>query len=197
MILADGILGQMMEPLVLHEYKPLSDLPSKQPWRLGDPSTKEPLLITSLVLDPGGMERRNFELQKKYERIAANETRYEEVGIDDADVIIVAYGTASRIARSAMEIARGEGIKVGLLRPISIWPYPSARLSELADRVEHLFVVEMSLGQMWEDVRLAVEGKAKVHLHGRTAGGIPDQNELVADLKKILSSKGDEIVRNF
>ena len=197
MILADGILGQMMEPLILNEYKPDPDLPSKQPWRLGDPSTPEPLLITSLILDPGGMERRNLELNRKYETIIEKETRFEEVEIDGADVVIVAYGTASRIARSAMEEAREQGIKVGLFRPITIWPYPSKRLNELADSVEHFFVVEMSLGQMWEDVRLAVEGKAKVHLHGRTAGGIPETPELIEDLKKILRSKGDEIVKNF
>ncbi len=197
MILADGILGQMMEPLVLHEYKRPTDLPSKQPWRLGDPSTTDPLLITSLVLNVTGMEERNLELQKKYDTIAANETRYEESMLEDADVIIVAYGTASRIARSAVEDAREQGIKVGLFRPITIWPYPSARLSELSEKVENLLVVEMSLGQMWEDVRLAVEGKARVHLHARTGGGIPDQEEIVADLKKALASKPGEIIKNF
>ena len=197
MILADGILGQMMEPLVLREYKPLPDLPSKQPWRLGDPSTKEAMLITSLILNPGGMEQRNYELNKKYELIEKNETRYEEIMLDDAEIVMVAYGTASRIARSAMEQAREEGIKVGLLRPITIWPYPSEPISKIADRIDNFLVVEMSLGQMWEDVKLAVEGRAKVHLHGRTAGGIPQQDEIVAQLRKVLDSKGDGIIRNF
>ena len=96
-----------------------------------------------------------------------------------------------------MEEARDQGIKVGLFRPITIWPYPMKRLNELAERVDHLLVVEMSLGQMWEDVRLAVEGKAKVHLHGRTAGGIPETSDIVSALKEVLDSKGDKIVRNF
>jgi 2-oxoglutarate ferredoxin oxidoreductase subunit alpha len=197
MILADGILGQMMEPLVLKEYKPLPGLPSKQPWRLGDTSTKEPLLITSLILNAGGMEERNLDLFKKYEEIERAETRYEEVMVDDADIVMVAYGTASRIARSTMEEARESGIKAGLFRPITIWPYPSKPLRSLSERVKNLLVVEMSLGQMWEDVRLAVEGRARVHLHGRTAGGIPQQDQIIAQLGEILDSKGDEIIRNF
>ncbi len=197
MIQADGILGQMMEPLVLHEYKRPPDLPSKQPWRLGDPSTTDPLLVTSLVLNVTGMEERNLELQKKYDTITENETRFEEVGLDGADVVMVAYGTASRIAKSAMEVARAKGIKVGLFRPITIWPFPSARLNGLADRFDNFLVVEMSLGQMWEDVRLAVEGKAPVHVHGRTAGGIPQQADIVADLRKVLDAKPGEIVKNF
>ncbi len=197
MILADGILGQMMEPLVLRPYEPIPDLPSKQPWRLGDPSTPDALLITSLILNTGGMEERNLMLQKKYDSIVENETRYEEVMTDDADVVMVAYGTASRIARSAMETAREQGIKVGLFRPITIWPYPHEPLNKLADRVKNMLVVEMSLGQMWEDVRLAVEGKARVHLHGRTGGGVPTQPDIIRDLKKVLASKDGEIVRNF
>ena len=197
MILADGILGQMMEPLVLNEYKPLPNLPSKQPWRLGDPSTREALLVTSLILNPGGMEERNLQLFKKYEEIEKNEVRYEEVMLDDAEIVMVAYGTASRIARSVIDEAREAGVKVGLFRPITIWPYPHRQIRNLAERVKDLLVVEMSLGQMWEDVRLAVEGRARVHLHGRTAGGIPQQGEIIDQLKRILASKGDEIIRNF
>lgn len=197
MILADGILGQMMEPLVLHEYKPLPDLPSKADWRLGDPATPDPILITSLILNVGGMEQRNFDLFKKYEQIAANETRYEEVDTEGADIVIVAYGTAARIARSAMEEARAEGIKVGLFRPITLWPFPHDPLAKLADKVENMLVVELSLGQMWEDVRMATGCKTKVHLHGRTAGGLPEQADIVDAIKKAMASKGDEIVRNF
>lgn len=197
MILADGILGQMMEPVVLREYEPMSDLPSKQPWRLGDPSTPDALLITSLILNKTAMEERNLDLFRKYEEIERNETRYEETMTDDADIVLVAYGTAARIARSVMDQAREQGIKVGLFRPITIWPYPSKPLSALADRVKNLLVVEMSLGQMWEDVRLSVEGKARVHLHGRTAGGVPAEDEVIAQVKQILESKGDGIIRNF
>jgi 2-oxoglutarate ferredoxin oxidoreductase subunit alpha len=197
MILADGILGQMMEPLVLREYKPLPDLPSKADWRLGDPATKDPILITSLILNAGGMEQRNLDLFRKYEEIAKNETRCEEVDTDGADVVIVAYGTAARISRSAMDLAREEGIKVGLFRPITLWPFPSAPLAKLAEKVDNMLVVELSLGQLWEDVKLATACKARVHLHGRTAGGLPEQPDIVDHLKKILNSKGDEIIRNF
>jgi len=196
MILADGILGQMMEPLVLHEYKPIPDLPSKADWRLGDPATKDPILITSLVLNVPGMEKRNFDLFKKYETIVANETRYEEVDTD-ADIVIVAYGTAARIARSAMDTAREQGIKVGLFRPITLWPFPMEALGKLADKVEHMLVVELSLGQMAEDVRLATGCRTKVHMHGRTAGGLPEQADIVEALKKCLATKGDEVVRNY
>jgi 2-oxoglutarate ferredoxin oxidoreductase subunit alpha len=197
MIAADGILGQMMEPLVLHQYKDPGDLPSKQPWRLGDPSTPEPIWITSVHLGEGQLEKHNLELQEKYELIEKNEVRYEETMVDDADIIMVAYGTAARVAKTALGVARDEGLKVGLFRPISIWPYPYQQIRDLADRVDNLLVVEMSLGQMWEDVRLAVEGNARVHLHGRTAGGVPVVKEVVEHLRKVLASKGDEIIRNF
>jgi len=197
MILADGILGQMMEPLVLREYKAMPGLPSKQPWRLGDPSTKEPILITSLILDAPLMEKLNLKLQAKYERIMKDEVRYEEVDCDGADIILVAYGTASRICRSVMATARAQGMKVGLFRPITVWPYPYEQLARLAERTKNFLVVEMSLGQMWEDARLGVEGRGRVHLHGRTAGGIPDEAEILEQMKKILNSKGNEIFRNF
>ncbi len=197
MIAADGILGQMMEPLVLHEYKDPGDLPTKQPWRLGDPSTPEPIWITSVHLGEGKLEEHNLELQKKYETIEKNEVLYEETMTDDADVIMVAYGTAARVAKTALAVARERGIKAGLFRPITIWPYPYRQVRELADRVENFLVVEMSLGQMWEDVRLAVEGNARVHLHGRTAGGVPVVSEVVEHLEKVQASKGDEIIRNF
>jgi 2-oxoglutarate ferredoxin oxidoreductase subunit alpha len=197
MILADGILGQMMEPLVLKEYVAPDDLPSKEPWRLGDPATKEPLWMTSVRLGEGELEQHVLKLQKKYDTIAETEVRFEEIEIDDADVIMVGFGTAARVARSAMARARKRGIKVGLFRPITLWPYPMSRLNALADRVGNFLVVEMSLGQMWEDVRLAVEGKARVHLHGRTAGGIPVEDEIVDEIEKILASKGSEILRNF
>lgn len=197
MILADGILGQMMEPLALREYKEMPGLPSKQSWRLGDPSTKEPILITSLILNPALMEKLNLELQAKYDAIAKNEVRHEEVDCDGADIILVAYGTASRICRSVMAAARAQGVKAGLFRPITIWPYPYERLGKLAERTKNFLVVEMSLGQMWEDARLGVEGRARVHLHGRTAGGIPEEGEILAQMRKILDSKGNEIFRNF
>jgi len=197
MVAADGILGQMMEPLVLNEYKPPTDLPSKAPWRLGDPATREPLWMTSVHLGEGKLEEHNLRLQAKYDEIAKNEVRLEEIMVDDAEIVMVAYGTSARIARSAMVRARAEGMKVGLLRPITLWPFPDAKILELADRVKNFLVVEMSLGQLVEDVRLAVCGKARVHLHGRTAGGVPEEDAVIAQLKQVRDSKGDEILRNF
>lgn len=197
MILADGILGQMMEPLVIKDYKDPGDLPSKQPWRLGDPSTTEPIWMTSVRLGDGELEEHNLRLNKKYETIVANEVRYEESNVDDAEVVIVAFGTSARIAKSAIARARAEGIKVGLMRPITLWPFPEARLNELAGKVKNFMVVEMSLGQMWEDVRLAVEGKVPVHLHGRTAGGVPNEDAIIEQLKKVIASSGDQIIKNF
>ncbi len=117
--------------------------------------------------------------------------------IDDAEIVMVAYGTSARVAKAAMVKAREAGIKVGLFRPITLWPFPYEPLNALADRIENFLTVEMSLGQMIEDVRLATCGKSRVHLHGRTAGGIPVDDDIVDQLKKILASKGDEIIRNF
>ncbi len=197
LLATDGILGQMMEPLVLKKYKDPGDLPSKEAWRLGDPATKEPIWITSVRLGEGELEEHNFKLQKKYEEIAEKEVRFEEISLDDADIVMVAYGTSARVARSAMEMARAEGIKAGLLRPITLWPFPEKRLREIADKVDNMLAVEMSLGQMWEDVRLAVCGACRVHLHGRTAGGVPEETAIVDQIRKIMNSKGDEIIRNF
>ena len=198
MILADGILGQMMEPLVLHEYKPLPDLPSKQPWRLGDPATKDPILITSLILNVDGMEQRNFDLFKKYEEIEKNETRYEEV--DDRR----RRHRHRRLRHGRAHRALGDG--AGPRRKASRWgcsvpsrcgrSRPSLSRSWLRRWTTSSWW-RLSLGQMWEDVRLATGCKTKVHLHGRTAGGLPEQDDIIEQLKKVLASKGDEIVRNF
>lgn len=197
MIVADGILGQMMEPLVLKDYVPLPDLPPKDDWILGNPATTGARLVTSIWLAPGALEEHNLALQRKYDQIVRDEVRYEETSVDDAEVIIVAFGTCSRIARAAADRARADGIRVGLFRPISLWPYPYGRLRELADSVKDFLVVEMSLGQMWEDVRLAVEGAARVHLRGRTAGGVPEEDNIIADLGRILDSGGKGIIKNF
>ena len=197
LLATDGILGQMMEPLVLNDYRDPGDLPSKAAWRLGDPATKEPLWTTSVRLGDGELEEHNLKLQVKYEEIVEKEVRFEDTSVDDADIVMIAYGTSARVAKSAMEMARAEGIKVGLHRPITLWPFPEKRLREIAGSVDNMLAVEMSLGQMWEDVRLATCGKCRVHLHGRTAGGIPEETAIVDQIKKIMSSKGDEIIRNF
>jgi 2-oxoglutarate ferredoxin oxidoreductase subunit alpha len=186
MVLADGILGQMMEPVVLNEYADLQ-IPPK-PWATtGMTAGLSQRLINSLGLIPEELEQFNQKLQAKYDRIALNEVRYEEDGTMDADLVMVAYGTSARIAKSAMNKARQEGKKVGLLRPITLWPFPSERLNELAQAGKQFLAVEMSAGQMIEDVKLAVNGQAQVDFYGRLNGAIPSVTEAYDAIIKSLA----------
>jgi 2-oxoglutarate ferredoxin oxidoreductase subunit alpha len=190
MILGDGILGQMMEPVVMREERPY-DLTGKDSWTLGDSSGREKHMITSVRLAPGTLERHNLKLHDKYKTIEESEVRYEVSDVEDADVVIVAYGTSARIARSAVSQAREKGnIKLGLIRPITVWPYPKDIVGRIAEEKEDLLVVEMSLGQMYEDVLLSVRGKAKVSLLAHTGGGLPSEDEIIETAKKAKSSKG-------
>jgi 2-oxoglutarate ferredoxin oxidoreductase subunit alpha len=186
MVLADGILGQMMEPVVLKEYADLQ-IPPK-PWATtGMTAGLSQRLINSLGLIPEELEQFNQKLQAKYDRIALNEVCYEEDGTMDADLVMVAYGTSARIAKSAMNKARQEGKKVGLLRPITLWPFPSERLNELAQAGKQFLAVEMSAGQMIEDVKLAVNGQAQVDFYGRLNGAIPSVTEAYDAIIKSLA----------
>ena len=192
MILSDGVIGQMMEKVKLPEYKRRrteQEIREQCPWAtLGKPSTREPNIITSLELDPAVMELNNERLQAKYKEIEENEVRYEELYCDDAEYIIVAFGSAARISLKTIETARAEGIKVGLFRPITLWPFPTKRLAELADRVKGMLTVEMNAGQMVEDVRLAVNGKVPVEHYGRLGGIVPTPEETLDALKsKIIN----------
>ncbi|MGD8400636.1 MAG: transketolase C-terminal domain-containing protein, partial [Bacillota bacterium] len=187
MVIMDGLLGQMMEPVVLKEYSDLQ-IPAK-PWATTGMAAGGPQrIINSLGLVPEELEKTNQKLQAKYKRIAANEVRYVEDSVDDADLVLVAYGTSARIAKSAMARARQEGEKVGLLRPITLWPFPSQRLLELAQAGKRFLAVEMSAGQMVEDVKLAVNGQAQVDFYGRLNGAIPSVNEAYAAIMKILTA---------
>jgi 2-oxoglutarate ferredoxin oxidoreductase subunit alpha len=188
MVIMDGLLGQMMEPVVMKEYTDLQ-IPPK-PWATtGMTAGISQRLINSLFLVPEEMEQANIKLQAKYRQIEANEVRYEEEGTDDADLVLVVYGTSARIAKSAMDRARQEGKKVGLFRPITLWPFPSKRLFELAQAGKSFLVVEMSAGQMVEDVRLAVNGRAKVDFYGRLNGAIPSVNEAYDAINKCLAAR--------
>ncbi|HEY8463635.1 MAG TPA: 3-methyl-2-oxobutanoate dehydrogenase subunit VorB [Bacillota bacterium] len=188
MILADGLLGQMMEPVVLKEYTDLQ-IPEK-PWATtGMASGKPQRLINSLGLMPEEMENKNKQLQEKYKRIEANEVRYAEDGTAGADLIVVAYGSTARIVKSAINKARSQGKKVGLFRPITLWPFPYKPLHELAQAGKKFLAVEMSAGQMIEDVRLAVAGLAKVNFYGRLNGAIPTINEAYDAIIKCLSEQ--------
>lgn len=185
MILSDGMLGQMMEPVVLPERE---IVPPEKPWALTGHRGEERNVINSLYIDPPEMERILEERYAKYELIKENEQRAEEYMTDDADIIIVAYGASSRISRSAVDMARKAGIKAGLIRPITLWPYPDRTIDKHAAKTKAFLCVEMSRGQMVDDVKLAVNGRRPVHFYGRTGGTIPTPGEVLEELKRIGDS---------
>jgi len=178
-VLIDGFIGQMMEPVRL----PLAVVtPPARPWAVrGDAETRKNL-ISSIYLSHDALEAHVTRLTEKYERIRAAEVRFEEYGIDDAEVLLVGYGIVSRVLRRAVGILRSAGVRAGLLRPISLWPFPSDRIRELASRVDRIFVVELSTGQMVEDVRLAVNGTCPIGFYGRQGGNVPSAEEIVAQV---------------
>jgi 2-oxoglutarate ferredoxin oxidoreductase subunit alpha len=151
---------------------------------IGKTPDRERNIITSLDLDPARHERHNLKLQEKYRKIEKKEVLFEEINCDDAEYLFVAYGTSSRISQKSIQLARDEGIKVGLFRPITLWPFPKDRIAELSNRVKGMLSVEMSAGQLVEDVKLAVERKIKVDHYGRMGGMIPTPEEIVEALKK-------------
>jgi 2-oxoglutarate ferredoxin oxidoreductase subunit alpha len=186
MILADGALGQMMEKVAFREYDPTAHRIPK-PWATtGKPKTRERNIITSLHIQPEKMEQINLRLQEKYRLMAEHETREEHFHTDDAEYLMVAYGLAARIAQGAVEMARARGIRAGLLRPVTLFPYPSAPIRRLADAVRGVLVVEMNAGQMIEDVRLAVEGRVPVRFCGRMGGIIPTPDEVLGALEQMV-----------
>jgi 2-oxoglutarate ferredoxin oxidoreductase subunit alpha len=182
MILSDGAIGQMMEKVYLGPQKERSTvLPD---WATtGKPPTRPRNIITSLDLDSNGMEDHNHKLQAKYAEIREKEVRYEEFQTEDAEYLLVAYGTSARVSQKAIQIAREQGIKVGLLRPITLYPFPSKRINELAGQVKGILSVEMSAGQMVEDVLLSVSGKVPVKHFGRMGGIVTTPDEVVENLK--------------
>ena len=154
------------------------------PWATtGRTHGRRPNIITSLELRPEAMEVNNLRFQAKYKQIEENEVRFEEIQCDDADYLIVAFGSMARIGQKAMELAREQGIRVGILRPITLWPFPTHAIARLADRVKGILVTELNAGQMVEDVRLAVDGKVKVEHFGRLGGIVPDPDEIVEALQ--------------
>ena len=182
LMLSDGAIGQMMEKVYLGPQKSRST--SFPAWATtGKPSTREKNIITSLDLDSNGMELHNIKLQAKYNEIKRNEVRYEEFQVADAEYLLVAYGTSARVCQKAVQLLREEGIKVGLLRPITLFPFPTTRINELASQVKGILSVEMSAGQMVEDVLLAVNGKVPVKHFGRMGGIVTTPEEVVENLK--------------
>ena len=190
MILSDGVIGQMMEKVVLPPMKPRrteEQILKECPWAAnGRKGMRKINVITSLELKPEVMEQRNLHLQEKYQTIRDNEVRYETKYMDDAEYMIVAFGSAARIAEKAIEMARAEGIKVGLLRPITLWPFPEKEIAAAAKNVKGVLVAEINAGQMVDDVRLAVNGVTPVVHYGRLGGIVPEPEEMVKVLKEKL-----------
>ena len=191
MILSDGVIGQMMEKVVLPPIKPRrteEEILKECPWAsTGCRGGRKRNVITSLELKSEVMEVRNIHLQEKYKTIRENEVRYETKFMDDADYMIVAFGSAARIAEKTIEIARKQGIKVGLLRPITLWPFPTKEIEAAAKKVKGILVAEINAGQMVEDVRLAVNGCVPVEHYGRLGGIVPEPEEMVNVLKEKLA----------
>lgn len=190
MILSDGIIGQMMEKLKLPAFKPRrteEEITAACPWATtGRPHTRQPNIITSLDLDCAQMERKNLHLQAKYAAICESEVRYEEILCDDADYLIVAFGSAARIARKVLENCRAEGIRIGLLRPITLWPFPQKEIARLSKQVRGMLSLEINAGQMIQDIRLAVQGACPVEHNGRMGGMVPTPDEVIDALKQKL-----------
>ncbi len=188
MILSDGMLGQMMEGVTMPaEEEPPP--PVGRPWALTGAAGREKNLVCSLFMARDGVEKNNLLLQRKYRRIANNETRIEAYRMADARLAVVAYGSMARIARAVVDAMRKRGVKVGLLRPITLWPFPAKEIARFSRKTKRLLVVEMSYGQMVEDVRLCADKKAEVRFYGRAGGGIPTAKQIERELTKLLARK--------
>jgi 2-oxoglutarate ferredoxin oxidoreductase subunit alpha len=183
-ILGDGMLGQMMEPVEFPAEVQIKKLPHKD-WTLTGAKGRPSRFMRSLILDPVEEEQHNWKLMRKYESITKEEIRWETFLAEDAKMMVVAFGIAARIAKGAIKRIREQGLKVGLIRPISLWPFPNKVIKELTKRVRHFFVFEMNMGQMVEDVKLALEGGAEVHFYGRPGGIVPTPLEI----SRVISSK--------
>ncbi len=188
LILSDGAIGQMMEKVMLSEQRPRrteEEIRKAFPWATVGNKGENRNIITSLELVPEKQEQFNLKLQKKYREIEENETRFEKIMCDDAEYLLVAYGTSSRLCQKTLQYAREKGIKLGLLRPITLWPFPSKPIQELIDNgVKGILSVEMSAGQMVEDVRLAANGRVKVEHYGRFGGMIPSPEEIFENFEQ-------------
>jgi 2-oxoglutarate/2-oxoacid ferredoxin oxidoreductase subunit alpha len=185
MICGDGMLGQMMEVVEFPE----GDLPPARPkpWATtGTKGKRKPNIVNSLDINPESLERHCLSLDAKWQEIKKNECRVELIGVEDADVVITAYGTVARIALGARKKCAEEGIKVGIIRPITIWPYPYHAFDSIGSSCKGVLCVEMSMGQMLDDVKIGVNGRYPVHFYGRTGGVVPPQEEIVAKVKEIM-----------
>lgn len=191
-VLSDGMIGQMMEPVEIEDDLPPLDLPEK-PWATTGTMGRRPKnVIKTDYLEPEELERHNLRLAEKYARIEAEEQRWKEFALEDAELVLVAFGTMARLAQAAAEVLRSKGIAASVLAPITLYPFPIRRIRELADDpgVRGFLTVEMSLGQLVEDVRLAVEGRKPVSFFGRTGGVVPTLDEIVAAAESVAEERG-------
>jgi 2-oxoglutarate ferredoxin oxidoreductase subunit alpha len=193
MVMADGSIGQMMEPAELPEMRPLRT--TTPDWATDGCKDREQRILTSILIDPTLEEIYNHKILDTWYRIKANEIRYKEYYLDDAEYVVIGFGTAGRIALTAVRNARAEGIKVGLFRPISLSPFPTEQIEELATTSQGILVTEMNTGQMLDDVRSAVKGKVPVEFYARVGGIVPYPDEILGEIKRLVqepkSADGD------
>lgn len=184
MVIADAMIGQIQEPCRLKPQEPVI-IPEK-PWALTGRRGRKPQLLKSLYLGPGEQEEHNLYMKRKYDTIQQNEVMFETRDLEDAEIMLVAFGTPSRIAKTAIREARKEGIRAGLLRPITLFPFPYEAITRWSEKIKNVLVVEMNTGQMLFDVKIAAHKDARVSFHGRPGGGIPYADEIVREMKKTL-----------
>lgn len=189
MIAVDGLIGQMMEPVDFDQEIPKWDLKEKTWAADGMRGKRDKNVINSLYLDPQDLEDHNYKLLDKYNEMKANHQRYELINMENAEIAIVAFGSTARIARSAIEMLEDEGINCGIIRPITIYPFPSKAFDEIPASVQDLLVVEMSTGQMIDDVKIVNEGRYPIHFYGRVGGIVPEAEEIVNKVKEIVGEK--------
>jgi 2-oxoglutarate ferredoxin oxidoreductase subunit alpha len=188
MILGDGYMGQMMEPVEFEKTTQTKSVEKK--WALTGAKGRSPNLIKSLYLDPEALEKHNLKINEKIQRMIKEEVRVETYLVEDAEIVIAAFGTVARIAKTAINTLREKGLKVGLVRPITVFPFPYATFEKISETAKKILVVEMNLGQMVEDVRLGVCDKAKVRFYGRTGGMVPSYDEITAEVEWFVKEVG-------
>ncbi len=186
LLIMDGSVGQMMEPAEMPEMKPVER--KDWDWAVRGKGQRERRILTSIYLDPLAEEKTNLRLLERWKQVQANEVRYKEYYLDDAEFVVIGFGTAGRVALSSVRAARQKGIKVGLLRPITVSPFPHEVIDQLTQRVSKFLVVEMNAGQMLEDVRLAVRGRVPVEFYGRLGGVVPFPDEILSEIERLATS---------
>ncbi len=186
MIVGDGMIGQMMEPIEFKEHISRFALSEKDWATTGTKGQREPNIINTLFLDPAKLEELNFRLQDKYKLIKSNEARYEAFNMENAQIVLVAYGTTSRIVKNVITDLKDQGINVGLIRPITLWPFPEKAFDNIPSTCKALMSVEMSFGQMIDDVKIASNGRLPVHFYGRSGGMIPSPDDIIEKVKEVI-----------